>query len=45
MSEPYDNSFWEKSNGGRKKEEKTPLIVDTYFRDSARKLLGPKFTS
>ena len=20
--EPYDNSFWEKSNGGRKREEK-----------------------
>ena len=33
-SEPYDNSFWEKSNpGGRKKErrkrKKTLLIVDT----------------
>jgi hypothetical protein len=33
---PYDNSFWEKSNGGRKREEtKTPLIVD--------KPLRPKF--
>ena len=28
--EPYDNSFWEKSKGpGKKKEEKTPLLVDT----------------
>jgi hypothetical protein len=33
ISEPYDNSFWEKSNlAERKKEERkeiTPLIVDT----------------
>ena len=30
ISEPYINSFWEKSNGpGKKEREKTPLIVDT----------------
>jgi hypothetical protein len=36
ISEPYDNSFWEKSNPWRNKKEeresekkKTPLIVDT----------------
>ena len=38
ISEPYNNSFWEKINsGGRQRErEKTLLIVDT-FRDSASK--------
>jgi hypothetical protein len=33
ISEPYDNSFWEKSNGRREEREeereKTPLIVNT----------------
>ena len=37
--EPYDNSFWEKSNPAER--EIVPLIVDTKFRDSARKPLGP----
>jgi hypothetical protein len=30
FQKPYDNPFWEKSNaGGRRRREKTPLIVDT----------------
>ena len=30
ISKPYDNPLWEKSNAGReKKEETTPVIVDT----------------
>ena len=43
ISEPYDNPFWEKSNPSRrrerKRENKTPWLVDTLFRDSARKPL------
>ena len=41
--EPYDNPFWEKSNPAEREREReiTPLIVDTKFRDSARKPLGP----
>ena len=41
--EPHDNPFLEKRKcrRERKKEKKTPLIVDTYFCDSARKPIGP----
>ena len=42
--EPYNNPFLEKSKCRRKRKkerEKTPLIVHTYFRDIARKPLGP----
>ena len=37
----YDNLFWEKHNASRKKKEKTPILVDTYFLDSACDTLGP----
>ena len=44
ISDPYDNPFWSKSNpSGGKREKKTLIIVDTYFRDSARKPLRPRF--
>jgi hypothetical protein len=49
--EPYDNSFWEKSNNlGRERErkkerEKTPLVVDTYFHDSRSDQFQFKFSN